>query len=160
MSKAIMNRIRRAIALLGIAPLNWEGLSAAELCRSLRAACIGAADTAHAPCTAEGLNLSPPSPQPSRRAGEGGSSPRPSGERGRGEGPAVLTTSIVQIGFMERSKAAKQSRFYCRKVRDCLVAKYAARNEKEHTFTYRSPQQRCMNVYKVCCAGMSVLSAS
>ena len=34
MSTLLMNRIRRAIALLGIASMNWEGLSAAELCRS------------------------------------------------------------------------------------------------------------------------------
>ena len=30
----MMNRIRQAVALLGIASMNWERLSAAELCRS------------------------------------------------------------------------------------------------------------------------------
>jgi hypothetical protein len=30
---------------------------------------------------------------------------------------------------MERSKATKQSRFYCRKVQDCFVAESAPRND-------------------------------
>ncbi len=42
-----------------------------------------------------------PKPTLSRRAGEGVSSPRPFGERGGGEGQAVLKTSNGQTGFME-----------------------------------------------------------
>ena len=47
-------------------------------------------------------------PTLSRKAGEGASSPRPFGERGGGEGQAVLKANIGQIGFMERSEATKQ----------------------------------------------------
>ena len=42
-----------------------------------------------------------PAPSLSREAGEGEWSPRPFGERGGGEGLAVLNTSMGQIGLMD-----------------------------------------------------------
>jgi hypothetical protein len=49
------------------------------------------------------MALGHPAPTLSCEAGEGVWSPRPFGERGRGEGTAVLKTSVGKIGFMERT---------------------------------------------------------
>ena len=103
MKRTPTNNIKMSLGLLGFASLNANLPIVIASCVYRR--------SRYCPRTMNrtGLKPKPPlTPTLSRRAGEGVSSPRPFGERGRGgvalgyEGQAVIDTNTGQIGFMER----------------------------------------------------------